>query len=194
MADYYDANPVRIPRIPIALIGFFGAETEAISTRVTALTGLNFVDVSQMMTHEAGAAPARIFLELGPEYFRSLARKCLERGLAGEPPGVLSLPHYMLDDADVRDEVARRAALVYLHQEFDPMVEKVRAMVEERPGVYFPWITPERICSSELQVMLNDRVEAYNQAVLQVDVTGRTPVHIAREIIEHFSLWEESNS
>lgn len=191
MSDYYDANPMRVPRVPISLIGFFGAGQEVIGTKVAALTGLNHLDVRQLMTHEAGASPAKVFLDLGPEYFRRLASKSLNAGVASQPPGVLSLPHDMLDSEDDRDTVLRKTALVYLHQEFESMVRKVRAQVEERPGVFFPWISPDRVCAGDLEVMFDEKRPAYEGAVLQIDVTDKASVTIAREIVDHFELWTE---
>jgi len=191
MNDYYDAHPIRVPKIPIGLIGFFGSEPVQVANQLAALTGLNTADVGQLMIHKEGASIAKILLGLGPEHYRRLEIECADMALRSEPPGIVSLPHDMLTDPDTRRDILGRTALVYLHQDYEPMVRKVRAMVEERPGVFFPWVDPEHVCAGNLERLLAEHRPGYDEAMLVVDVTGKRPVQIARTIIEQFDLWRD---
>ncbi len=191
MSDYYDANPIRVPKIPIGLIGFFGSEPVQVANQLGALTGLNTADVAHLMIHKEGASIAKILLGLGPEHYRKVEVECLDMALKSDPPGIVSLPHDMLSDDTTRRDVLERTALVYLHQDYEPMVRKVRSMVEERPGVFFPWVDPEHVCAGNLERLLEEHRAGYDEAMLHVDVTGKRPLEIARTIIEHFELWRE---
>jgi len=191
MRDYYEAHPMRMPRIPIALIGFFGARQDVVGAKLAALTGLPCADVTNLMIHRAGAAPARVLLERGPEAYHELARECLSIALTGEPPGVVSLPQdILLDDGD-RQTVLAKSALVYLHLDFETIYRRVVGMVEERPGVFFPWVTPEKVCANDLERMFEERRAGYDDAMIHIDATEREPVDVAREIIEQFELWRD---
>ncbi len=193
MADYYDPNPQRLPRIPIALVGFLGADQDVVATKLAALTGLNAHDVENLVIHRAGASTGKVFLDLGPSHYRALARECLETALADTPPGIISLPHGMLVEPEDRAMVVSKAALVYLHQDFEPMVRRVQSRVEERPGIYFPWIAPGEPCISTLEQLFEERREGYDAAMFHLNVTDRAAVDVARELVEQFDLWESDD-
>ena len=59
MEGYYDAAPQRIPRIPIAVCGFFGSGHERVGTMVGTLTGLQTSHVTELVEHETGRAVPR---------------------------------------------------------------------------------------------------------------------------------------
>ncbi len=193
MADYYDVDPIRVPRIPIALIGFFGSEVDTVALKLGALTGLAVQDVGRLMVHDAGGSPAKIFLDLGPEEYRRVAKRSLERAVRSTPPGVVSLPFDILRDDAERELILRDTALVYVDLEYDAMVRKVTTILEGRPGAFFPWISPDRLVSVDLERLFAEHRPSYDAAMLHIDATGRTPTEVARDVIERFELWESED-
>lgn len=191
MSDYYDAHPIRIPQVPISLVGFLGSGQDGVGLALASLTALPLVDVHRLMEHEAGMSIQRVLFERGEDEFRRREAEALRRALASTPPGIVVLGHGSLIAEPNREAVLERSALVYVHYDLEMLRSKIVDDLARRPGLFFPWIRDEHVCPGDLERFFEERRAGYEEATLQVDATGRAPQDVAREIIEHFGLWNE---
>ncbi|HLU48615.1 MAG TPA: shikimate kinase, partial [Planctomycetota bacterium] len=175
MSDYYDTHPIRIPLVPISLVGFLGSGQDSVGLSVASLTALPLVDVHRLVEHEAGASIQRFVFEHGEAEFRRLEKEALRRALGSTPPGVVVLGHGTLIDEGNRAEVLSRSALVYVHYDLEMLRTKIAEDLVRQPGLFFPWIRDEEVSAEDLERFYSERRAGYEEATLQVDATGRAP-------------------
>lgn len=187
-SDYYDYHPVRVPQIPISLIGFLGALQETVGSLVSQWSGLHFVDLDRAVEHEVGSSVAQLVMQEGEARYREVEALCLERAIRQGPPGILALGEGALEEPISRERVLQNTALVYLHHEVDDLLDRVRTKRVTHPAAYYPWIQEEPFCAGSFGDALAARLENYDLAPLRISASGRSPESVAQEILEHFQL------
>ncbi len=191
MDDYYDAHPRRVPKIPIAIVGFFGSDHDVIGRMVGSFTGLPVVEVNPLIEHVAGRSRGRIAAEDGLEALRTREADALDRALRSTPPGVVVLGETTLDDEACRIRIERETALVFVSADFDAIARRVHRRNDTEPGCYAPWIPAGPVDGDDLAAMLALRTPAYEAAVIRVDSGERAHARVARDIVDAFGLWGE---
>lgn len=188
MDDYYGHHAIRVPKIPISLIGFMGSLTEVVGYTIARFSGVNFVDLNRAVEHHAGCSVAQLVLEQGEPAYRRVETECLDRALRAQPPGVIALGEGALLQDEVRERVVGHSALVYLHHEAEDLAIRIRERQAQIPACFFPWFHDGQVCSSQVREMLATRSPHYEEAMLRLDATGRTPDSVAMEILDYFEL------
>lgn len=187
--DYYDAAPRRVPRIPIALCGFFGSGHDQVGLALGSLTGLPATHLAEWIEHDEGASTASIVRTVGLERFREIERDTLGRALRATPPGVVILGvSTSLSDANL-EAIATGAALVFVFRSREKLMVEIRRRNDVAPGSMSPWIPAGDVDDTLVDQMYEVMLPRYERAVLRVDATDATPQEVAREIIDHFELW-----
>lgn len=179
MSDgYYDPHPTVVIAQPVALIGFFGAETELIGRLLTSVSGLRFAVLDLLVEHTAGMSRATFIRQRGEAAWRAAEAEALGRALADRPPGVLVLGDGALLDRRSLHRVREETTLVYIHRPMEVVEARVRASRRDRPeldGVRD---------AADLRAMLRERAAGYAAAALRVDAGDRAALPVAREVAQ----------
>lgn len=191
VSDYYDAHPHRVPRVPISLTGFPGSGHDGVATTLAALTGLSFASVARRVEHSVGASTRVILSRFGEEYFRALESNELETALGETPAGVLSVRDGVLLDPRDFERLLTRSALVHVYVGIDALFERVHARLHDDPNSLLPDLAGP-VDVERFAAILAEREVCLEEATIRVDATHRNTHEVAREIIGHFSLWEET--
>lgn len=179
MSDgYYEPHATVVIRQSVALIGFFGAETEMIGRLLSSVTGLRFTSLDGLVEHTLGASRAAFIRERGEAPWRVAEAEALGRALADRPPGVLVFGDGALLDRRNLHRVRDETTLIYVHRPLDEVEARLRASRRDRPEL-------DGLRElADLRALLRDRAPGYAAAALRVDGGDRAPLPIAREIAQ----------
>lgn len=190
MDDYYSHHAIRVPRIPITLIGFMGSMPEIVGSSISQFTGVGFVDVNRAIEHRVGTSIARLVTEHGQDRLRATEAECTRTALRARPPAIIALGDSVADDPDTLDRVTSESALVYLRMDADDLCRRIVERRRQFPAAFYPWIpVNESVRLEQVSVLLAERERAFEHAVLRVEAgAGRSLDQVGTEIIEHFAL------
>ncbi|MEM7163929.1 MAG: shikimate kinase [Planctomycetota bacterium] len=180
---YYDYHPPRHPRIPVTLIGFFGAGHEQIGSTMAALTGLPYTELDRSVEHATGCTVGQLVIEGGEDRYREAEADRLARVLRERPAGIVALGEGALLNAGNRALVSDESVLVYVHREADDLAARLRSQQERLPGAGFPWFPAAGFCDNDFAALSDTRASCYEEATLRVNATGRSADHVADEIL-----------
>ena len=190
MSDYYDAHPIRVPKIPLAITGVLGVEHESVALTVASFTGLPCTHLTHLVEHIVGASARRFIAARGEGEFRRIEAECLLKALESTPPGVIALGFRTLLRPGILASVSSGSVLVHVHQDLVPLAERIERRLQADPDAFLPWLSSEAYSRAELERLLEDEQPGRDEATLHVDATGRTTQSIALDIIEKFRLWD----
>ena len=190
MSEYYEAHPMRMPRIPISLAGFPASGHDAVAVTLASLTGLRHANVLQLLEHEVGMDAAAVYARFGETYFQTLEFDCVRSALSERPPGIVALGDRALLDPDLREHVVTHSALVHIHVAPGALLKRIRAQLDGNPTRLLPTLRGS-MDADDIAALLKERQSGYDQAMIQVDGTDRSAHEVAREIIGHFALWDD---
>ncbi|PLX34468.1 MAG: shikimate kinase [Hyphomicrobiales bacterium] len=108
----------------IVLVGLMGAGKTTIGRRLAVRLGLPFIDSDNAIEEAAGQSIEDFFSEHGETSFRDGERRVIDR-LLHEGPQVLATGGGAFMDAATRDNIAARGVSVWLHAEFETLMERV---------------------------------------------------------------------
>ncbi len=101
-----------------------GAGKTTIGRRLAVRLGLPFIDSDNAIEEAAGQSIEDFFSEHGETSFRDGERRVIDR-LLHEGPQVLATGGGAFMDAATRDNIAARGVSVWLHAEFETLMERV---------------------------------------------------------------------
>lgn len=189
MNDYYGHHPIRVPRIPISLIGFMGSMPDVVGYRVAQFTGLGFVDVNRAIEHQAGRSLARLAADRGEDAVRTLEISCTRTALRARPSTIIALGDAVVDDNETMEMIARESALVYLRMDVATLHRRILDRRRLVASAFFPWIPlDEPVLLDQVAAMVASREQAFESAMLRVEATARSVDDLAAEIMHSFEL------
>ncbi len=126
MNGYYDYAPTVFVRRHVTLISLITSETRAIAYRVSALSGLRFVDLDRFIEHRGGSSLDVLIRNRGERSYREFEAEALRAALRDSPPAIISLGDGCLIDAASRELVTRHTTLISLDLDLANCLWRVR--------------------------------------------------------------------
>lgn len=161
----------------IALVGLSGAGKSTVGPLLAARLGRAFVDTDREVERSAGLPVHRLFAERGEAAFRALEAREVRRALEG-PPAVIALGGGALLDPESRRLVRGSATTVWLRADPAALAVRLAAVGHETRPLLAGAPPVER-----LRALLEARAGLYAAADLSVETDGREPGAVAAAIV-----------
>ena len=165
----------------IVLVGFMAAGKSTVGKLLAHRLGWRFVDADAEIVRTMGTSIAEIFRERGEAGFRELERR-LTASLHSVAPAVLAPGGGWITSPGAREALPPGAFLIWLRVSAEEAVRRALATGEERP------LLAGADPLAAARALLAAREPLYAAADLTVDVEGRAPADIVREIIGAIGL------
>lgn len=161
----------------IVLCGMMGVGKSSTGIELAALTGKRWVDTDTMIVTRHGRI-SDIFEYYGEEHFRSLETEIV-REIADEDELVIATGGGLVLKHENNALLKKNGKVVFLRASFETLLERLRAD-ETRP-----LLKDSNNMAKRLEELLNERTPVYDHvADFTVDTDGKTPLEVAREILE----------
>lgn len=158
---------------PIAIVGYMGSGKTTVGRALADSLGREFIDLDRAVVERAGRSIPEIFAEGGEDRFRDLEHRALLGALDGDRGCVVACGGGTVLRPDNRarlDEVPT----VFLREDLGILFARTRG--EDRPL--------RAAGREEFERRYAERLSLYKEvADLEVDVRGRGPDEVAREVI-----------
>lgn len=159
----------------LSLIGFMGAGKSSVGAFLARRLNLEFVDLDEEISRDAGVSVEEIFKREGEEGFRDHESRVLRRVLEGEGKVIACGGGIILRRENV-DVLRARSTVVYLRAGKNTVLERV-GRGEGRP------LLAEGQLSERVEKLMSRRERAYRDAAhLVVDTDDRSIEEVAEEI------------
>ena len=163
----------------VVLVGLPGAGKTTVGRLVAEHLGVCFADVDALIEERIGIPIPRIFSDRGEESFREYERDIVAELVASDRPRVIAPGGGWAAQPQSLDSVAGRALTVYL--ETTPATAAVRV----RNGVLRPLLGDDEAgYEGRITELHRTRRRYYSGCDVSVSTDGRTPVEVAREVVE----------
>jgi shikimate kinase len=169
------------PRVrAIALVGFMAAGKSTVGAELARLLGWRFLDADREFESATGRSIAEWFRDQGEAAFRVAEAELTARLLETER-AILALGGGWAAQPGAFAQVPPGVRTVWLRVSATEAARRALADPVERP----------LLAGADAQAaarLLRSREAAYEKADLHVDVDGRTPGEVAREILHHLRV------
>lgn len=161
----------------IVLTGFMGTGKSTVGRLLARKLGHTFLDLDELIEREAGMAIKDIFASFGEERFRELEAEAIERLAAGSLGTrlVVSTGGGAVVRKENRALLKGFGVLVCLTASRDEILRRVGNRAD-RP------LLAGADREAKLDLLLEQRQEAYRECDLEVDTTGRRPEEVVKAI------------
>lgn len=159
----------------VVMIGFMGAGKTTVGQRLARRLGWRFIDIDKEVERSAGMSIADFFRILGEEAFRTMERR-VTKELCWETQAVVAPGGGWILKPDALETLPPTACVVWLRVSPDEAVRRVFGSTTERPLLAGPKPLERARC------IMAEREPLYMRADYAVDVDGRDPEDIAREV------------
>lgn len=159
----------------VVMIGFMGAGKTTVGQLLARRLGWRFIDIDKEVERSAGMSIADFFRILGEEAFRTMERRVTKQ-LCWEMDAVVAPGGGWILKPGALDSLPPTARVVWLRVTPDEAVRRVFGSTVERPLLAGP-----KPLERARQIMA-ERESLYSGADYAVEVDGRDPEDIAREI------------
>ncbi|MEZ4224646.1 MAG: shikimate kinase [Polyangiaceae bacterium] len=149
----------------VALLGLRGAGKSTVGPRLAERLNAEFVELDQLIEHEAGMSLGEVFELQGSGFFRKLEQQVLEGLLARTPRAVIATGGSIVTDTHAYDLLRRSTTTVWLKARPEDHMERVRAQGDERP------MRSRNDAMAELRALLKARAPLYAMADHVVDTS-----------------------
>lgn len=161
----------------LALIGFMGAGKSTVGALLARKLNMEFVDLDEEISRDAGMSVEEIFARQGEDGFRDRESRVLRRELEGEGRIIACGGGIVLRPGNV-ELLRERCTVFYLRAGKETVLGRVGGG-EGRP-LLAEGRLPERV-----EELMSLREEIYRRAAhFVVDTDGREPEEIAEEIMK----------
>jgi shikimate kinase/3-dehydroquinate synthase len=160
----------------IILVGMAGVGKSTLGKLLARLTGYRFVDSDFEIEKEEASTISVIFKEKGEPYFRALEKKTIQRLTQIEKPSVIATGGGTLLNQENRENLKKSGILVCLTASAEEILKRIRK--EEKR----PLLKGGNLLMS-IRTLQNEREAIYKGVDLIVETDHKTPLKIAREIL-----------
>lgn len=165
----------------IVLTGFMGTGKTSVGKELGRLLGYRFVDTDRLIEGKEGKPISLIFREKGEDYFRKLEEDTVKEASIMRNV-VIATGGGVIKNRKNVENLGRNGIIVWLKA--DPEIILKRAMTE---GGKRPLLDVEEPLK-EINKLLSERINLYEQADTSVDTNYITPQESAHEIIDRLGL------
>ncbi len=163
----------------VFLVGFMGCGKSTVGAALAAILSLPFVDLDRVIEDEENLSVAEIFKTRGEPHFRAVESRRLAWAAAA-PPSVVAVGGGAFANRENRDLMQSKGVAVWLDVPLEVAWERC-AQDRTRP------LAAER---GLFERLFRERRPGFGQADLRVEVGGREPETIAREIAARLGGFE----
>ena len=165
----------------LVLCGMMGVGKTTVGIKIAELTGRRWYDTDGLITDRHGKIPD-IFEYYGEPHFRKLETEII-RELSLRDGLVISTGGGAVMKTENTAMLKRGGKIVYLRATIDTLVSRLNTD-NSRPLLQ----STEQNIRTRLTKLLNERTPVYEHvADLTIDVDGKTPEEIAKEILANFA-------
>lgn len=161
----------------ICLVGLRGAGKSTLGPRLGDALSLPFVELSREIESEGGLAIHEIIALYGPEGYRRLERRTIEKVVEGHESLVLAVAGGIVAQPETWAYLLARFHCIWLRAAPDEHMQRVRAQGDERPMAGNPR------AMEELESILRSREALYAKAEAVVDTSGRSVAQSEADLV-----------
>ena len=172
------AEPARLRRQRIGLIGLRGAGKSTLGRRLGAELSLPFVELNRDIEEQSGMPVTDVMALYGQEGYRRLERQALERVVATSDSVVLAVAGGIVSEPPTFAFLLRHFHTIWLKAPPETHMRRVAEQGDHRPMAGNPK------AMDDLKSILTSRETLYAQAEASVDTEGRSVEESVRELIE----------
>ena len=165
----------------IVLTGFMGTGKTSVGRELSKQLNYKFIDTDVLIEEREGTPISLVFKNKGEDYFRSLEQATVE-DVSKLDNVVIATGGGVIKNKQNVTNLGNRGVLLWLKA--DPEIILKRVMLE---GGKRPLLDVEEPLN-EINKLLNERLDLYNQADTSIDTNYITPQETAHEIIEQLGL------
>ncbi|MGH0038273.1 MAG: shikimate kinase [Myxococcota bacterium] len=186
-SDYYDPHPQFWLEQSLVLTGHPGSGAAHVAHTLAARTGLPFTEVERWSEAAEGRSRARVAVEDGSEALRTLDAGSVERALARQPRGFISLGSGCLEDAATRARVVESSCLVFLRRPVEVLFRRITDQLEKAPGQIVEFLAGPPASPEALADWLRGRAAVEASAHAFIEGGDRHASRVADEILASLS-------
>ena len=184
MSDYYDYHPAFELDRPLLLICFVNQVARAAGNALSSTTGLPLRLLEDTVEHRAGASVSEILASSGLSAWRQSESEELFRLVRSEPKPVIVLGEGALSSADSLELALSTGHLVYLYLSYGEAERLALSQTTKlRASLAAELASTEPFGEESLPRLFAERRSAYERAPHVVDVLGKAPTDVAKEIL-----------
>lgn len=175
MSDgYYDYQPLLHLDRHLVLAGLVGEDTRAIGYRISALFGLNYLDLERQIEHRSGQSIESILVLEGEETLRQLEAEAVDHLLRDRPFGIVVLGDGTLLSRAVRLELLRDTSMVSLELSLEGCYDRCRHRWLESGKAFWHPLFPEALVEpAQVEAFWRPRMEAMAQSPYRLPQPAR---------------------
>lgn len=148
----------------IFLTGFMGVGKTTIGLHLSEILELDFFDLDQEITNQAGKSITELFDKNGEEYFRVIEKDTLIKLNTKKNLSVIALGGGTLSDQETCNLVLQNNLCIYLYKSWEE-IEKSLPKLENRPLI-------NQNSIAELRAIFNKRSSYYEQSQLKMPINA----------------------
>ncbi len=161
----------------IFLVGFMGSGKSTVGKILSKKTGMNFVDIDELIEKKEKMHIKDIFSKKGEAYFRDCEKREIEEFL-GKKGFVVSTGGGLGANIENMKKMKKAGVVVWLDVSLDEVLKRCK-IDNKRPLLQKPY--------EELKEMYNQRKKVYSMADIHINTEGKSPEDIAFEILERIN-------
>lgn len=164
MRDFGPDEMVR--RMRIALIGLRGAGKSTLGSRLSAETGVPFIELDREIEKDTGMPLAEIFSLYGQSGYRAIERRTLERVIREHDRAILSVGGGVVSEKETYDYLLSHCCTVWIKAQPEEHMSRVMAQGD------FRVMAGSDQAMEDLRRILAAREPLYRKADLSLDTSG----------------------
>ena len=172
------AEPARLRRQRIGLIGLRGAGKSTLGRKLGAALKLPFLELNRDIEEQSGMPVADVMALYGQEGYRRLERQALERVVATSDSVVLAVAGGIVSEPETFAYLLRHFHTIWLKAPPETHMRRVQEQGDDRP------MAGNAKAMDELKSILTSREALYAKAEGAIDTEGRTPEESAADLVE----------
>jgi len=172
------AEPARLRRQRIALIGLRGAGKSTLGRRLGVELKLPFLELNRDIEEQSGMPVDEVMALYGQEGYRRLERQALERVVATSDSVVLAVAGGIVSEPTTFAFLLKHFHTIWLKAPPETHMRRVAEQGDHRP------MTGNPKAMDDLKSILTSREALYAQAEAAVDTEARTVEESVKELVE----------
>ena len=161
----------------IALIGLRGAGKSTLGRIIAAQTGVEFVEINDLIRQKAGMSLSELMELYGPEEYRKMEFQLLQAICAEKSEVILALSGGIVEDSKSLQLLNEACYTIWLKAAPEDYMARVRAQGDDRP------MTGHPEAMQILRSLLEKRAAAYGAADFQIETSGKNVGESSRELL-----------
>lgn len=161
----------------IALIGLRGAGKSTLGRIIAAQTGVEFVEINDLIRQKAGMSLSELMELYGPEEYRKMEFQLLQDICAEKSEVILALSGGIVEDSKSLQLLNEACYTIWLKAAPEDYMARVRAQGDDRP------MTGHPEAMQILHSLLEKRAAAYGAADFQIETSGKNVGESSRELL-----------